>query len=43
MAFFDLNKAFHKVNKSGIIITVNKIGINGGNLCLPCDELNDCP
>ena len=41
LAISDLDKAFDKVNRSEIIISINKIGINGRNLRLLYDELNN--
>ena len=41
MAITDLDKAFDKVNRSGIIINLANIGINGRNLRLLIDELKN--
>eukprot|EP01084_Bolivina_argentea_P128979 227883_1 len=37
----DLDKCFDKINRSGIFINLHKIGINGKNLRLLIDELNN--
>ena len=37
----DLNKCFDKINRSGIIINLSQIGIDGNNIRLLIDELNN--